>query len=287
LISVATLQVNAVVTGIIANGLQSGSISALQYAFPIMTVPLVIIGSGIGIATLPTFSAQTARGEFGALSNSLAGALRGVLLLSIPATLGLILLRQPLIAMLFQHGNFTSDSTLMTSWVLLWYSVGLVGHCVLEILVRAFFALHDTKTPAFVSAGAMGLNIVLCILFSVLFRRNGWLLLGGLAFSISLSTAIETTTLFILLRKRLGGIHGRDLAKGVGAAILGTLVMSIAILIWSQGMKDHSLVLITLGGVMLGTVVYAVVMVLLRIPEVGSLIQLAKRWLSNRNAAIR
>ena len=281
LVSVATLQINAVVTGIIANGLHTGSISALQFAFPIMTVPLVIIGSGIGIATLPTFSAQSARGEVNELRNSLAGALRGVLLLSLPATLGLILLRQPLIALLFQHGNFTSESTQMTAWVLLWYTVGLVGHCVLEILVRAFFALHDTKTPAFVSAGAMGLNIIFCLLFSVLLKSNGWLLLGGLAFSISLSTAIETTTLFILLRKRLGGIQGRELTMGVGEAILGTIVMSIVILFWLQVMKDQSLALITLGGVTIGAGIYALVMVALRIPEIGSLIQMAKRRLSH------
>ena len=280
LVSVATLQFNAVVTGIIANGLQNGSISALNYAFPIMTVPLVIIGSGIGIATLPTFSAQVTRGETGELRNSLTGALRGVLLLSIPATLGLIFLRQPLIALLFQHGNFTLESTEMTSWALLWYVVGLVGHCVLEILVRAFFAMHDTKTPAFVSAGAMGLNIVFCILFSAGFSRIGWMPLGGLAFSISLSTAIETTTLFFMLRKRLKGIQGQDLAKGAGAAVLGTLAMSIVILFWLQVVKTHSPALITLGGVAIGVIIYALVMLVLRIPEVGSLIRIVKHRLS-------
>ena len=213
LISVATLQVNAVVTAIIASGLPTGSLSAINFAFPIMTVPLVVIGSGIGIATLPTFSAQVARGEMSGLRNSLTAALRGVLLLAIPATLGLILLRQPLIAFLFQRGNFTSLSTEMTAWALLWYTVGLVFHCVLEILVRAFFALHDTKTPALVSAGAMGLNIVFCFAFSALFNRIGWMPLGGLALAMSFSTAIETTTLFFLLRKRLHGIQAGNLAK--------------------------------------------------------------------------
>ncbi len=139
LISVATLQVNAVVTGIIANGFGTGPLSAINYAFPIMTVPLVVIGSGIGIATLPTFSAQVARGEMSELRNSLTAALRGVFLLAIPATLGLILLRQPLITFLFQRGNFTALSTQMTAWALLWYTVGLIFHCVLEILVRGFF----------------------------------------------------------------------------------------------------------------------------------------------------
>jgi putative peptidoglycan lipid II flippase len=280
LLSVATLQVSAVVTGIIARGLPTGSLSAINYAFPIMTVPLVIIGSGIGIATLPTFSAQFARGDEAELRSSLSAALRGVLLLSLPATLGLILLRQPLIALLFQRGNFTLLSTQMTAWALLWYVVGLVGHCVLEILVRAFFALHDTKTPAFVSAGAMGLNIGFCFLFSYLFNRIGWMALGGLAFSISLSTAIETTTLFILLRKRLKGIQGRDLARGSAAAVLGTLAMSITLLAWMHVLPTRSPAVLTLGGVAIGAGIYALAMVALRVPELNSLLQLVKRRLS-------
>ncbi len=271
LISVATLQVNAVVTAIIANGFGTGPLSAINFAFPIMTVPLVVIGSGIGIATLPTFSAQVARGEMSALRNSLTAALRGVLLLAIPATLGLILLRQTLIAFLFQRGNFTPLSTQMTAWALLWYTVGLVFHCVLEILVRAFFALHDTRTPAFVSAAAMGLNIGFCFAFSAFFNWIGWMPLGGLALAMSVSTGIETTTLFIMLRKRLHGIQGKDLAKGAGAAVIGTLGMSAAILFWMNNSQNYSATLITLGGVFLGGIVYGLILFLLHVPELNSL----------------
>jgi len=277
LISVATLQVNAVVTGIIASGLPTGSLSAINFAFPIMTMPLVIIGSGIGIATLPTFSAQVARGEMSELRNSLTAALRGVLLLALPATLGLILLRQPLITFLFQRGQFTLLSTEMTSLALLWYTVGLVFHCVLEILVRAFFSLRDTKTPALVSAGAMGLNILFCIAFTTWFNRIGWMPLGGLALAISLSTAIETTTLFILLRKRLKGIQGKELAKGTGAAVLGTLVMSAGIIFWLQVMRNFPAPFTTLGGVVLGGAVYGLTLFLLRVPELKSLTDFLQR----------
>ena len=279
LISVATLQVNAVVTAIIANLLPTGSLSAINFAFPIMTMPLVIIGSGSGIATLPTFSAQYARGETGALRNSLTAALRGVLLLAIPATLGLILLRQPLIAFLFQRGNFSSLSTEMTAWALLWYTVGLVFHSVLEILVRAFFALHDTKTPAFVSAGAMGLNIVFCFAFSDLFKMIGWMPLGGLALAISLSTAIETSTLFVLLRKRLNGIQGKDLAKGTGMAVLGTLGMSAGIVFWLHATGSYPAALTTLAGVAIGGMIYLVILLLLRVPELKSLGRYAQRFI--------
>ncbi|MGB8213860.1 MAG: murein biosynthesis integral membrane protein MurJ [Anaerolineales bacterium] len=277
LISVATLQVNAVVTSIIASGLPTGSLSAINFAFPIMTMPLVVIGSGIGTATLPTFSAQVARGEINELRNSLTAALRGVLFLAIPATLGLILLRQPLIAFLFQRGQFTTLSTEMTAWALLWYTVGLVFHSTLEILVRAFFSLHDTKTPALVSAGAMGLNVAFCFVFTAWFKQIGWMPLGGLALSISLSTAIETSSLFLLLRKRLKGIQGMELLKGTGAAALGTLGMSAAILLWLHAMQNYPAAFITLGGVALGSVLYGLVLFLLRVPELKSLLLFAKR----------
>jgi putative peptidoglycan lipid II flippase len=199
------------------------------------------------------------------------------MLLAVPATLGLILLRQPLITFLFQRGNFTNLSTDMTAWALLWYTVGLVFHCVLEILVRAFFALHDTKTPAFVSAGAMGLNILFCFAFSALFNRIGWMPLGGLALSISVSTAIETTTLFLLLRKRLHGIQARALAKGTGAAVLGTLAMSTVIFFWLITSQRYPAALTTLVGVAFGGIIYGLVLLLLRVPELKSLGRYAAR----------
>ncbi len=283
LISVATLQINFVVTGIIASVLPTGSFSAIKFAFPIMTVPLVIIGSGIGIATLPTFSAQVARGEMRALRNSLTAALRGVMFLALPATLGLILLRQPLVSFLFQRGHFTSLSTEMTSWALFWYTVGLVFHCVLEILVRAFFSLRDTKTPALVSAAAMGLNIIFSIAFVLLFNLVGWMPLGGLALAISLSTVIETSTLFFLLRKRLKGIQAGELVRGTGSAVLGTLCMSAAILIWQHVMRNYPASLTTLGGVAIGASFYGLVLILLRVPELHILIQWIKRLLSKKS----
>jgi putative peptidoglycan lipid II flippase len=280
LISVAALQINMIVTSIIASGLPTGSLSAIRYAFPIMTMPLVVIGSGIGFATLPTFSAQFARGQMDDMRSSLSASLRGVLFLSIPATIGLILLREPLIAFLFQHGNFSAESTQMVSWALLWYTAGLVAHCVLEILVRAFFALHDTKTPALVSAGAMGLNIIFSIAFPIWFQEMGWMPLGGLALAITLETAIETTVMFFLLRKRIQVIHARSLLKGTGAALFATLFMAAALLGWTRIAAFHSSALITLGGVLIGGVVYVLILVALRIPEVGSVVRMVKRRFS-------
>ena len=155
LLGVAVVQINFVVGTIIASGQPVGSVSSLTYAFQIMTMPEVAIAQAIAIAALPTFSSQVARGELVEMRHSLASTLRGVLLLSLPATLGLILLRYPVIALLYQRGQFDVQSTDMVAWALLWYTVGLVGHSVVEILSRAFYALHDTRTPVIVGTIAM------------------------------------------------------------------------------------------------------------------------------------
>jgi putative peptidoglycan lipid II flippase len=119
--------------------------------------------------------------------------------------------------------------------------------------------------------------------FVSLFNRIGWLPHGGLALANSLATAIETTTLIILMRKRLKTIQGRELIKGSGAAVLGTLGMSAVIVLWLQVMPNGSAVITTLGGVALGALTYGLVLMLLRIPEIRSLFQWIKRRLSNIN----
>ncbi len=272
LFSVGILNISLLVNAIIASGQPTGSLAAINYAFPIMTVPLVVIGSAIGTASLPTFSDLFARGRIEEMRRSLAATLRGVLLLSIPATVGLILLRRPLIALLFQRGEFTSQSTDMVAWALLWYTAGLVFHAGLEILTRGFFAMHDTKTPVLVAAGAMGLNIPLSIAFSAWFARLGWMPLGGLALATTVAQAVETSTLLFLLKKRLNGIHGRDLIRGTGSSLLGCLVMAAALLLWLTVLGDRSPALITLGGVAIGGIIYAFMMITMRVPEIKGLL---------------
>ena len=116
--------------------------------------------------------------------------------------------------MVFQRGEFDARSTEMVSWALLWYTAGLVGHSFVEILSRAFYALHDTKTPVIVGTIAMGLNVVFSITFARLFEQIGWIPVGGLALANSLATALEATALFIFMRRRLNGIEGRSILDG-------------------------------------------------------------------------
>jgi len=277
LLGVAVVQINFLINTIIASGQPEGSVSSLTYAFQIMTMPEVAIAQAIAIAALPTFSAQVARGELGEMRHSLASTLRGVLLLSLPATFGLILLRYPVIELLFQRGQFNAQSTDMVAWALLWYTAGLVGHSVVEILSRAFYALHDTRTPVIVGTIAMSLNIVFSFAFSALFASLGWMPHGGLALANSFATALEMSALFILMRRRLKGLDDLSIGRGLLQAVFATLVMSLALWAWLHFAAGYSIWIIAPVGIVAGAFVYVAIMFMLRVPELGELINAIRR----------
>ena len=279
LLGVAVIQINFVVNTIIASGLSEGSLSAIKYAWQVMTMPQVVIAQAIAIAALPTFSAQFAQGKSDEMRSSLASTLRGIIFLSLPAALGLILLRQPLITLLFQRGNFDIHSTDLVAWALLWYAAGLIGHNIVEILSRAFYALHDTKTPVFVGAGAMSLNIIFSFAFAWIFTQVGWQPHGGLALANSSATALEATVLFILMRRRLNGIEGGSISDGVWRAALASLGMAIGLLFWIQATGGMNRWLVALGGVALGGVIYLAGVVILKVPEINMLTNAVMRRL--------
>lgn len=267
----AVVQLMLWVNTLLASHMAGGSVFSLTSGFSLMIMAQAAIAQSVATAVMPTFSAQYAQGKLDDLRKTLASALRGVILLSVPATAGLILLSVPLITFLYQRGEFTADTTKLVAWALTWYAAGLVFHSVLEVLVRAYYAMHDTKTPVLVGAAAMTLSIGLSLVFAPLFQRFGWMPHGGLALAVSLATALEVTTLFLIMRKQLDGIHGWELAKGFGAALLGTLGMVVGLGFWMQVAGSNHAALTTLGGVAIGAAVYGLVLILIRIPEIRSL----------------
>lgn len=268
LLGVAVVQLNFLLNTYLASLQPKGSLTGISLAFPLMLVPQAAIAQSIAIAALPTFSAQAAAGRLDEMRSSLAATLRGVLLLAIPASLGLILLRRPIVALLYQRGEFGPESTGLVAWALLWYAAGLVGHSVVEIISRAFYALHDTKTPVLVGTAAMSLNLVFSLLLSALFPRIGWAPHGGLALANSLATTLEMIGLLALMRRRLNGLHGQAILQLTLQAGLATLAMGGALWLWLAASPALSLPLVALGGVLLGGLVYGLLLILLPVREV-------------------
>jgi putative peptidoglycan lipid II flippase len=272
LIGLAFVQVNFWVNIRLASRISQGSVTGVYFAFTLMLMPQALIAQSIAIAALPTFSAQYAQGKISEMRSSLASTLRSVLLLSIPASVGLILLRQPLVEMLYQGGEFTTQSTQLVAWALLWFAVGLVGHSVVEIMVRAFYAMHDTKTPVLIGIGAMSLNILLSFIFVALFKRLQWMPHGGLALANSLATLLEMAVLVYLMSARLHGLAGRKNLIAIGKAFFAAAIMAAVLVAWTIQAVNQPAWLLVVVGVALGAGVYGIMVLLLGVDEARELL---------------
>ena len=282
LLGVAVVQLNFWVNTWLASQMPAGSVTALYYGFSLMLMAQAAIAQSVAIAAMPTFSAQHALGKVDEMRSALAASLRGVILLALPASIGLILLRQPLVSLLYERGKFDERSVQLVAWALLWYAAGLLGHSIMEVLTRAFYAQHDTKTPVLIGVVAMGLNVVFSFCFSQFFAQIGWMPHGGLALANSLATALEATALFIVMRMRLGGIEGKNLLQGIGASALAGAGMTFGLLAWNRATANLNIWFAALGGVALGALLYTLGIWLLKVPELQTVIQIAARKFNGR-----
>jgi putative peptidoglycan lipid II flippase len=267
ILGVAVVQLNFIVNTVIALSLPEGSVSAITLAFTLMLMPQAAIAQSAAIAAMPTFSAKAALGKLDELRALLASTLRVVLLLAIPATIGLIALRLPLVRFLYQGGEFTAHSTSLVAWALLWYTAGLVGHSLVEVLARAFYALQDTKTPVLIGSAAMALNVIFSLTFPHLFEQAGWLPLGGLALANSLATALEAIGLIVFIQRKLGGMEGLTVLDGGWRALIAALGMSLALWGWLELASGQASWLVTAGGVIIGFGAYGLGVLALGVRE--------------------
>ena len=215
----------------------------------------------------PRARLRDALGKIDEMRTSLASTLRSMFLLALPASIGLILLARPIVSMLYQRGEFNDIVAEMTAWALIWFAAGLIGHSVMEVLTRAFYAQHDTKTPVIIGTIAMGLNVIFSFAFARLFSQLGWMPHGGLALANSLATALEATCLFIFMRERLNGIEGTYVARGFAACAAASLGMGIGLWLWIQATGNFPAWAISLGGVAIGGLLYLLGILLLKVPE--------------------
>jgi len=279
LLGVAVVQLNFWINIRLASQMEEGSVASLSFGFALMLMAQAVIAQSVAIAAMPTFSTQHALGKQDEMRGSLAASLRGILLMALPASIGLILLREPLISFLYQRGKFDEHDVQLAAWALLWYAVGLVGHSVMEVLTRAFYAQQDTKTPVLIGIIAMGLNVGFSFAFAGLFSQIGWIPHGGLALANSLATALEAIALFIFMRRRLNGIEGSYIARGFIVCVVASLGMGIGLWFWIQATGSLPRWIATLGGVAIGGMIYLLGIVILKVPEIQMMIGMMKKRL--------
>jgi putative peptidoglycan lipid II flippase len=200
LIGLSVTQVNILVNTLLGSFLPEGSLTYLFYGMRLVLFPLGIFGVALGTAILPTLSAQAAAGRIEELKGTLAFGLRMVFFIIIPAMVGLMVLRVPIIHLFFEHGAFTAAATAGTATALFYYCLGLPAFAGVRIVVAAFYSLQDTRTPVKIAVTAMIVNVILNLALMIPLKH------GGLALATSLSALLNLSLLVLLLNRRLAGI---------------------------------------------------------------------------------
>jgi putative peptidoglycan lipid II flippase len=219
----------------------NGLITQYYQALQLVLLPLGIFGLAIATAAFPTLSENVTRGRLDRVRNIIQDTLRTIIFMSIPSTVGLIVLGLPIIQVLLQHGAYTLAIATSTTIPLAFFAIGLTGLSAVEILTRSFYAFRDSKTPVIVSVSQFIFKIALSLL---LINAAGWGLawgLGGLALSTSIAGLLEAFVLLWLLQERIGGLELRRLAVFAARVLLASLVMGLGVLI-VRVLLDHILV---------------------------------------------
>lgn len=222
-VGLAATQVNLFVNTVLATGQGTGAVSWLNYAFRLMYLPIGLFGVSIATAALPSLSRDAARDQLVGMRETVSRGLRLMLMLNVPAAVGLMVLASPIVRLIFERGLFTSADTAATAGALLCYAPGLLGYSAVKIAVPGFYALRDARTPVKISVASMIVNVgVNVALIDVLGYR-------GLALGTAMAAIFNATALLWLLRRRLGGLDGHRLAVAFGkisaaAALMGAVV---------------------------------------------------------------
>ncbi|MCI2430594.1 murein biosynthesis integral membrane protein MurJ [Candidatus Acetothermia bacterium] len=250
IVGLAIFQINVIVDNKLASHLAEGSVSALQYAVRLFQLPLGLFAVSIANAILPQLSQHAALHEREALAQTLQRGIKLTAFIVLPATIGLGAIAEPVIRLLFEHGQFTPEDTQRTLYALLGLLPGLAGYALVYLLTRAFYALQDTRTPVFVGGAAVALNVGLDYLFV------GPLGVGGLTLATSLAGIANALLLLVLLQRRLKIALLRpilpEIAKRAGAALL--MGATVALLVRSLSALPE-LVLVS-AAVLCGTALY-------------------------------
>jgi len=268
MLGLASGQVNFLVSTVLASGLAEGTVSVYNYAFQLSQLPVGVIGVSVAVALFPTLSRDAALGRLTDIRRQVANAVRVLIFVAAPLTAIMVVLREPLTSVFYQYGLFSEAATERTASTLLFFAIGLVGHIVVHVLTRAFYAMQDTRTPVAWAIVAVGINVPLMI----------WLVgpmgVEGLALALSVSSVIEVVGLLWALRRRIDSIEegaiARSLARSAlsgGAAAVVMLAALFVINATAQPLLDDPLGRV---GVLLGVGAAGVITFLLVAAALGS-----------------
>jgi putative peptidoglycan lipid II flippase len=273
----AVYQINIFISTLLASFLPEGSVSYLYYADRLVELPLGVFAIAIGTAALPSFAEQATKGEIGEMKKTIAFSLRLMLFITIPAMIALIALRVPIISVLFERGEFDLRSTILTAQALLYYAVGLWAFSTIRVIVAAFYALQDTKTPVRIAIVALIVNTILSIILMFPLKH------GGLALATSIASAVNVVTLSAILARRIGRFLDREFQMSVLKAFVASFIMWGAIelcsylLAWRDDGPFNERLITLAAAIVVGMVTFFIASYLLRSREMGRVLETARR----------
>ncbi len=222
-IAASAVQINVMINSKFASHIPGdGPVSWLDYAFRLMQLPLGVFGVAIGTVTLPLVSRHAANGDTPALRSTLARGLRLGLLLTVPSTLGLVFLAEPIISLIYESGKFDAEASQQTAAALRYYALGLAAYSGIKVLAPAFYAIDRRTTPMLVSFGAIGVNLGLNWFFTYRLGMGHC----GLALSTGCVALANFLALYLLMRSALGTLESRQLLVGLAKVLLAGAVLA-------------------------------------------------------------
>lgn len=285
-LTLASVQVTTLFLTFFASFLGAGSIAIFHFANNISSLPIGIIGISFAIAAFPTLSEYVAQKDFDGFKKQLSLTTRQILFFILPLTVLFILLRAQIVRVLLGSGEFNWEDTIMTATTVGMFSLSLFSQCLLALYSRAFFALHNVRTPLIIALFSMAITVFLSFVFKQHFG------VAGLALGISLGSIVQVSLLYMRLRQTLGPSPEES---SILSVITKLSLCSLALGITTQSLKYPISLLVNMDtflGIFLqglicglvGLLVYGILAYFLKVPELSLLTQsLRKKWLKLRN----
>ncbi len=273
-ISNALIQINSFVDKSFASSLAVGSISALNYANILRIFIYTIFTISITTLIYPLLSKYIAERDMSSVKEIFSKSINLIIILFVPITLGIILLATPAIEFVYQRGEFSSSSTLLTSSAFIMYSIGLLPLAFTEVITKVFYSMQDTKSVMYIST----INVILNVLLNIIFIKP--LKHSGLALATSLSSMITLPVLFFILRKKIGPLGFKNSAILLIKSFISTVVMGAIVYFVYKYLSiilDYGKLGILLSlsiSVLVGGIVYFVIMIILKVKEIDFFIDI-------------
>jgi putative peptidoglycan lipid II flippase len=276
-LGLAAAQVNVFVDTVLGTSLPHGRVAALRYGDTVAQLPLGTFSQALAFVLFPFLARDAAIGAFDSIRHRTALALRLNIFVLVPASVGLAILGVPIVAVLFERGQFGSDSVLQTAYALTFFSLGLAGQAATALLVRVFYALQDVITPLRISLVVIAVNLATNVVLVHLLAQ------GGLALGTSIAATLNAVLLGRSLRGRLGGLEGRAILQTARRALVGVIPMAVIVggivyaLTGGSTQGGWRALATTLLAVALGAATYLVIQLALKSEELGVVLSVVRR----------